>query len=111
MAEEQGRKARKVTTQSDEFLDGTFGRYDTKSSNRIYLNQNFLDNRDNSSLDWNSYNALNTVAHEGRHAYQDDCIKGIISLDDSRVSSIQLDAWKVNTQARMPNLKMIDSSI
>lgn len=99
LAQEQGRTPRKVARESDRQLGETFGRYDLDSSKKIYINQTFLSNKDNSDYDWNSYNAMNTVAHEGRHAYQDDCIKGIVSLDTCEISSAQLESWKINNKS------------
>lgn len=99
LAQEQGRNPRKVARESDRQLGGAFGRYDLDSSKKIYINQTFLRNKDNSNYDWNSYNAMNTVAHEGRHAYQDDCIKGIASPDTCGISSAQLESWKINNKS------------
>lgn len=99
LAQEQGRNPREVVRKSDSQLGGAFGRYDIDSPEKIYLNQNFLSNKDNFNYDWNSYNAMNTVAHEGRHAYQDDCIKGITSPDTCGISSNQLESWKMNNKS------------
>lgn len=96
LAEEQGRVARKVSIKPDAEMEGAFGKYNYKEPTYFSINRNFLKNKDNTCTDWNSYNALKTVAHEGRHAYQDDCIMGRIDGRSAGISAKQLEIWRKN---------------
>ncbi len=76
IAQRDGRSTREVEPIQME-SDREHGYYDSRTPDYIYINRNFLIRDDC------NYSAVDTVLHEGRHAYQDDVIKGIVAHDES----------------------------
>lgn len=74
MAEEQNRVPRKVTPCECEGC----GFYDRDTPDKLFINQNYV----NSKTPSDQYDAMNTIIHEGRHAYQDDCVKDRIKHNE-----------------------------
>lgn len=88
VAKEQGREARRVspTKMSD---DGYCGKYDSNKPDEIQINEDYLDDR---LVDQGiNYLCMETILHEGRHAYQDDAMNGKIQHDRS-----ETELWKMN---------------
>lgn len=86
MAAEQGRKARKVTPKQCDCC----GSYDWENPNKLYINQSYLESR----VPGEQYDAMDTVIHEGRHAYQHDCIEGKIKNPPESQDTIS--TWSKN---------------
>jgi hypothetical protein len=81
-AKSQGRQPCKVSSSRDE---GAFGCYYLKS-NRIEVNLEDLNGKNT------SYNVLDTVYHEGRHAYQQHCLdKGVKGLPKETLDMCDLE--------------------
>lgn len=95
MARSQKRKARKIVFK---FMDkNKCGYYeDGKKLPRkfLYINKYFL----TSDEPDRNYILMNTVIHEGRHAYQDDVLKGKVSRDTLDDEKVKL--WKMNSIIR-----------
>lgn len=87
MALEQGRSPREVYV-NDTLGKGQCGYYSPNDPTRIHINRDHLQ----SSKKGSQYDAMNTVIHEGRHAYQDDCIQG--RLRNENLKEVEL--WKKN---------------
>lgn len=78
-AEEENREPREIVTQPRPNND--YGAYLPSDPKKIYINEKliqtlYLDERYNTTPGYTASIALSTVLHEGRHAFQDDCIKG-----------------------------------
>lgn len=78
-AEEENREPREIVTQPRPNND--YGAYRPSDPKKIYINEKliqtlYLDERYNTTPGYTASIALSTVLHEGRHAFQDDCIKG-----------------------------------
>jgi hypothetical protein len=71
MASKQGRQSRAVKTAA--LPTGVNGGYGPKTPDNLYINESLLVD------DSVSFQLMNTVIHEGRHAYQDDCVAGKIT--------------------------------
>lgn len=89
IAVEEGRKPRQVFP-DDRLGKGECGYYEESDSTHIYINRDYLQ----SSKNGGQYDAMNTVIHEGRHAYQDDCVQGRITHNESPET---IDKWKKNS--------------
>lgn len=87
MAAEQGRLPREVTTYHGEGC----GYYDRNDPGKLYINEDYI----YSTTPGEQYDAMNTVIHEGRHAYQHDCIDGRISHNESEDT---LSMWNKNNE-------------
>jgi len=90
MAAEQGRTPRKV--HSSDLPPTTRGQYNPTDPNYIYINSYLIKSNDG------NYQAVQTTLHEGRHAYQDDCVSGkVVSMhkDTEKVCS-----WAINMPGR-----------
>lgn len=68
MARQQGREPRTLVPETME--PSTAGYYNQEDPLRIYINESNI----YSNEPGNNYDLMDTVIHEGRHAYQDDCI-------------------------------------
>lgn len=91
VAAEEGRSPRKIKVDKT-LKDGECGYYSDGVFNRnnIYINEDYL----YSNAPSKQYEAMDTVLHEGRHAYQSDCVKGRIEVhkdDEAKLSD-----WKKN---------------
>jgi len=81
-AAEENREPREIVTRS--MADKAYGAYLPSDPKKIYINEKliqtqYLDDYYNTgdiSPGYTASIALSTVLHEGRHAFQDDCIKG-----------------------------------
>ncbi len=71
-----------------------YGYYSAKDPEHLYLNQSLLE--DASSLKA----AVETVAHEGRHAYQDHCI--CYPEDHPEIDQARIDLWRDNFANYVP---------
>lgn len=86
MAKEQGRVARKVEPRPTNYC----GWYDREQPDKLFINQDYLDRR----LPCDQYDAMNTVIHEGRHAYQHDCVEGKIHTSPEKPETLSM--WSKN---------------
>ena len=84
MAKEQGRKPRRVVI-DPAYSDGGCYTTDGKGGGTIHVSRN--------DLHKNSFECMDTVIHEGRHAYQDDVINNRIT--NSEADDIKL-SWAHN---------------
>lgn len=84
MAKEQNRTPRTITERIYE--GGTFGSYKDSKPDLLYINKDLLDNPSR------GYALMDTVIHEGRHAYQDDVVKGRIPV--TGISPLVIEDWK-----------------
>jgi len=91
MAAEQGRTPRKVHPKSD-FPSSTRGQYNPTDPGYLYINSSLINsNKEN-------YQAMQTTIHEGRHAYQDDCVTGkAVALPQD---ANKIDSWSRNMPGR-----------
>lgn len=99
MAEEAGRKPRRI--QVDKKLKpGECGYYDDSVLKRgnIYINEDYLYSNDRAK----QYDAMDTVIHEGRHAYQYDCVNGRIKHSENDAT---LTSWGKNVEEYNPFAK------
>ena len=87
MADIQGRDARTIVPFHNE--DGILGVYSKDDPKHLYLNEDFFYSYSSGI----QYEAMNTVFHEGRHAYQDDCVNGKIHSNESNE---KLNSWGRN---------------
>ena len=86
----QGRTPRTVTV---ERLDqGVMGQYSPSKSNSICISKELLE--DNTG----NFMAMDTIIHEGRHAYQDDCIMWKCAPLPTDIQSVG--AWRENMPGR-----------
>jgi len=89
-AKEEGRKRRKIKT---EYLEeGVKGTFRDNEPHRIYIDINFL-------KEGNVYNVIDTVFHEGRHAYQYDVTHG--EIPEGKLSpniKTQKSIWVANNE-------------
>lgn len=86
-AKEQGRVARLVTICSSEKL----GYFNHVTSNKLFINQIYVDSNDPCI----QYDGINTVIHEGVHAYQNDCINRIIECKNT-IDAVSV--WQKNDE-------------
>ena len=87
MAKEQGRAPREVTT----YQGRGCGYYDNDNPGKLFVNQNYIDTK----MPCDQYDAMNTVIHEGRHAYQYDCIEGKIRHSERKET---VSMWEKNAE-------------
>lgn len=71
----------------------TIGYYSFKTPDVLHLNEMFLE--DDSKF--GNYIAARNVLHEGRHAYQDDVVRG--KIPDHKESDETVELWKMNHAA------------
>ena len=91
MAAEQGRTPRNI--QPTEFgNNNTLGQYRPQDPNNLYINKNLIKSNDG------NYQAMQTTIHEGRHAYQDDCITGKIKPLPQDMNKVE--SWSHNMPSR-----------
>lgn len=69
----------------------TLGAYRMQTPDKLYINKEIL----KGNVPYSNYQALNTVIHEGRHAWQDDIVNGKIL--DNNVSMEQINDWRINS--------------
>lgn len=86
----QGRTPRTVTV--DNLGDGVMGQYSPRISDKIYISQDLLESNAGSFM------AMDTIIHEGRHAYQDDCIMWLCVPQSSDILSVG--GWRNNMPGR-----------
>jgi len=91
MASRQGRKACnvKLVAMHTSNYSTELGKYN-RETNEIYINQNAMIN--NSKYGNEPDIHLETILHEGRHAYQVQAVKGIVA----HYNPAELDKWKDN---------------
>lgn len=92
-AAKQGRPARKV--KGVDMEPGVRGHYNMNYPEYIQVNRDMVNASGEARQ---NYDMLSTVYHEGRHAYQDDAIKGKIQNPKETPETVQ--SWKKN----YPNL-------
>lgn len=86
----QGRTPRTVEV---EILDpGVTGQYSPRNPRIILISPDLL------SDDMGNFEAMDTIIHEGRHAYQDDCIMWMCSPHSSDILSVG--GWRENMPVR-----------
>ena len=94
----QGREAATVVSYSSA---GCYGEYD-KASNTIYVNMDCC----------SSFESLDTVIHEGNHAYQEYCIDNNVGYDEQTRGMIGVEmardenGYLYNYQTKSPNYDM-----
>jgi hypothetical protein len=89
IADEQERLRRAV---KEEYLGSGRGLFDHEEASRVYIAAESLHND-------NVYDVINTIIHEGRHAYQFDVVHDIITEDRLDKQTLALkDAWKANNE-------------
>lgn len=86
MAANQGREARDVVI-SSEYSNGGCYQSDGEGGGTIYISENDFDS--------NGYECMDTVYHEGRHAYQDDVVHDRIENSETPETK---QAWAHNDQ-------------
>ena len=74
MAQEQGRAKRTVDA-TEELNKDVAGAFDKTYPDYIHVNKHFLTSSGNNLI--SSYDMMDTVIHEGRHAYQYDVLHGV----------------------------------
>ncbi len=85
-----GRTPRTVTVAN---LDkGVMGQYSPRKSSNIFINRELLESNTGNIM------AMDTIIHEGRHAYQDDCIMWLCSPHPSDILSVG--GWRENMPGR-----------
>jgi hypothetical protein len=89
-AEIQGRNPRLVIV--DNIDRGVLGQYSPQRPSKIFISRELLE--DNSG----NFMAMDTIIHEGRHAYQDDCIMWLCSPNSSDILSVS--QWRENMPGR-----------
>ena len=89
IAKEQGRPERTVRIQN--MPDSTRGHYSMNDPNHLWINSNLV------MEDKGNYQAMQTTIHEGRHAYQDDCIRGRIVPEPQDKGKVE--SWAHNSSA------------
>lgn len=86
MAQEQGRAERQVVfedfSKTLEDGDGVVGYY-SSNDDKLHMDMKYL------TGERNPYDGMDTVIHEGRHAYQHDCINGYATPDDKIAPNMQ----------------------
>ncbi|MDR0460088.1 MAG: hypothetical protein LBH62_01425 [Nitrososphaerota archaeon] len=101
MAKKQGRKKKRnvieITNEEDgALLKEAWGAYNPDTPCKLYINPCCLDSTDA----FINYTAINTVIHEGRHAYQDDTIhadkKHGHELNKRKIDMEKMELWKLN---------------
>ena len=85
-ARKDGREARKISFKK--LPEGKRGYYDHKNPNKITIN------KDTVKQDY--YQSMRTVIHEGRHAYQDDIVKG--RIEPKEADRGKINNWKHNSR-------------
>lgn len=90
------------------------GKYDPDDPFRVYINENlvnttWLDGQDENGRPANrpGYTvsmALSTVYHEGRHAFQDDCVKGCSAVIDGKLCADVILREVANIDSKIVNL-------
>lgn len=78
--------AKKIESSSNSIVLGSY----SPSSKEITLNSEQLDNGSKYGKEFAIH--LNTILHEGRHAYQDQAVNGIVKYDNNE----ELEKWKDN---------------
>jgi hypothetical protein len=86
----QGRVPRTVIV--DNLDKGVMGQYSPRKSASICISRELLKNNAGNFM------AMDTIIHEGRHAYQDDCIMWLCSPHSSDVLSVG--GWRENMPGR-----------
>jgi hypothetical protein len=90
MATRHGRQSRTVSPSNS--IDDDLGAYCPNNPDFLFINYDLI------KSDTDSYLALETVMHEGRHAYQDDCVTGKIApLPEDRM---KVSSWAHNMPER-----------
>lgn len=89
MAQQQGRQPRTVKTEKME--SGTNGYYSMADPQYVKLNADLV------ASPQGNYQAMQTTIHEGRHAYQDDCVRGRIAPQPQ--DQAKEESWKQNSSA------------
>ncbi len=89
MAMEQGRPARMIV--AEQMPKSEMGYYSSDKPNSIYINTLLISEN-------SCYWAMETVAHEGRHAYQDDCVTGKITPSAADIGTVEV--WSHNMPGR-----------
>ena len=99
-ASEQGRSARTIEPsffEKDENGFTTVGYYSPEEQDKLFINQDAINSN-------SPYQAMSTVLHEGRHAYQDDIVNDRTSTDknmdpaDAQLVDQNKDVWEKNMQ-------------
>lgn len=86
----QGRTPRTVTV--DNLDKGVMGQYSPRKSANIFISRELLESNTGNFM------AMDTIIHEGRHAYQDDCIMWLCSPHSSDILSVG--GWRENMPGR-----------
>ena len=89
-ADMQGRTRR--TVQAVDLKEGVMGKYNPSVPTNIFISQQLLN--DNTG----NFEAMDTIVHEGRHAYQDDCIMWRCAPNSADV--VRLNGWRENMPRR-----------
>lgn len=93
MAKKQGREALRVKTFPAERSNaGLMGYFSMDETGSLYLNENFAINKSGLMYDYSVTAALNTLIHEGRHAYQFAVAYGKCPAPDEETRQ----RWKLN---------------
>ena len=95
VAAEEHRLARTIVPQK---MEDKRGYYSQEEPSKIYINEDlinttYLDKSQLSGEEWPGYTAsiaLETVYHEGRHAFQDDCVAGRPAVMDGKLRADKL---------------------
>lgn len=86
----QGRTPR--TVRVDNLDEGVMGEYRPRKSTDIFISRELLESNTGNFM------AMDTIIHEGRHAYQDDCIMWQCSPHSSDILSVG--GWRENMPGR-----------
>lgn len=86
----QGRKPRTVMV--NDLKPGVMGQYSPRNSANILISPDLLKD------DMGNFMAMDTVIHEGRHAYQDDCIMWLCT--PLSADTLSVGGWRENMPGR-----------
>lgn len=90
MAAEQGRPPRNI--KASDLPPTRRGQYSPKDPSNLQVNNSLINSSDG------NYQAMQTTIHEGRHAYQDDCVTGIATPQPQDKGKVE--TWSHNMPGR-----------
>ena len=92
MAVRQGRRKRRVRASARTAKRGVGGEYDSDEKGSLFINKDWIYANDT----YRTYELIDTVIHEGRHAYQDDVVR-MRQITKARPNKKTITVWRANT--------------